>query len=89
MDNLGMPGNGRGALVEEVSPQDLFTRRTPRDPLTSHARRPRGTAPLPVPPAESRASRQPHRREIAQALALTDPGLPAWLLSNDATPAES
>jgi hypothetical protein len=43
-----MPGNSRGALVEEALPQNLFATRTPLDPLSCHARRARGTAALPV-----------------------------------------
>ena len=58
-----MPGNSRGALVEEALPQNLFATWTPLDPLSCHARRARGTASLPVRPlaAERRGRGTPAR----------------------------
>jgi hypothetical protein len=50
-----MPGDGCGALAEEVLPQILLATRTPLDPLWCHARRARGTASLPDPAAGRRA----------------------------------
>src|SRR5439155_10807604 len=78
-DSPDVPGNGRGAPVEEVLPQIFFSRRTPHDHLTCHARRPRGTASLPGRAARRRAP-PPRHSGREQEAGLPRPGGPGTAL---------